>query len=402
MKKDPLKYFPYSLVAASMVVFALFLAITSVWNDAPIVDEIPHIGAGYSYIAKGDHRLNPEHPPLAKDLAGFSMMIAGTKDEAAFNSRFWTKDINGQWEFGRKLLFDSGNNAVRLIRFAKAPQLIFFILSAVIIFIWTRKLYSRKAALVAIFLFAFSPTVMAHSRFVTTDMPALFGILLGSFFFIKYLENQTNKNLWIASLAFGVAQLTKYSVFLLVPFFLAIALIFVFLNFKKKKIIPSFYPLLSTIFIIAIGYIFVVWPVYYFHTWKYPIELQHSQTQYILESYGNRFMANPIVYISGVPVIRGLAEYGLGLLMVNQRSIGGNTTYFMGEVRNWAWPQYFPIVYFIKEPLPFWLLLITALLFSTAKMKFSIFKNKRLVKRTFYGAGHAVMARNLLVHKHKS
>src|SRR3989344_7000616 len=59
--------------------------------------------------------------------------------------------------------------------------------------------------------------------------------------------------------------------------------------------------------------------------------------------------------------------------MVTQRSIGGNTTYFMGEVRNWAWPQYFPIVYFIKEPLPFWLLLITALLFSTAKMKFSIF-----------------------------
>ena len=178
----------FDLAAVIIVVIAVILAITSVWNDSPIVDEIPHIGAGYSYIATGDHRLNPEHPPLAKDLAGISLKIAGIKDAPAFESKYWTEDVNGQWNFGRKLIFNSGNDAIRLVRFAKMPQLIFFVLSAIIIFAWTRRMYGYLAALIALFLFSFSPTVLAHSRFVTTDMPALFGILIATFFFIHYLK----------------------------------------------------------------------------------------------------------------------------------------------------------------------------------------------------------------------
>ena len=367
----------FDLAAIIIVVTAMILAITSVWNDSPIVDEIPHIGAGYSYIAKGDHRLNPEHPPLAKDLAGISLKIAGTKDAPAFESEFWTEDVNGQWNFGRKLIFNSGNDAIRLVRFAKIPQIIFFLLSAVIIFAWTRKLYGYLAALIALFLFSFSPTVLAHSRFVTTDMPALFGILIGTFFFLHYLEKPTKKNLWLAGLIFGVAQLTKYSVFLLVPFFIVIAVIFALLKLEKPKIRNALFAIRNTIIIIIIGYIFVVWPVYYFHTWNYPPELQQSQTRELLTTYGNRNVAEPVIYLANKPVIRGLAEYGLGLLMVTQRSVGGNTTYFMGEVRNWAWKEYFPVVYFLKEPLAFWLLLMTAFLFSATKKKFSIFNFSR-------------------------
>src|SRR3989344_7827540 len=236
------------LLAVIIVVAALILGITSVWNDAPIVDEIPHIGAGYSYIAKGDHRLNPEHPPLAKDLAGISLKIYGIHDEPAFDSRFWQKDINGQWEFGRKLIFGSGNNAMAVAHYAKIPQLIFFILTAILIFAWTKKLYGHLAALIAIFLFSFSSTVIAHSRFVTTDMPALFGIMLGSYFFIHYLENPCRKNLWLTGIAFGIAQLTKYSVFLLVPFFLGLAIVYAFLNYpKSKKLLTTFYLLLTTL-----------------------------------------------------------------------------------------------------------------------------------------------------------
>lgn len=368
------------LIAIVIVSVALILAITSVWNDSPIVDEIPHIGAGYSYISMGDARLNPEHPPLAKDLAGISLKIAGIKDQPAFASKFWQKDINGQWEFGRKLIFGSGNDAIRLVRFAKIPELLFFILSAVIVFIWTRKLYGYLAALMAIFLFSFSPTVIAHSRFVTTDVPALFGVLLGTFFFLHYLKEPTKKNLWFAGLMFGVAQLTKFSLFLLVPFFIGLAVIYAFLNFRKLKIRHSLLVILNTILIIVIGYIFVVWPVYIFHTWNYPPERQHTDTVYLLGSYGNRLIPDRVIQLSDKPLVRGLAQYATGLLMVTQRSIGGNDTYFMGEVRNTAWPQYFPIVYFLKEPLPFWGLLILVLLTLSAKLK--IFNPKKIFHNT--------------------
>ena len=366
-------------LAVTLVVTALILAITSVWNDAPIVDEIPHIGAGYSYIARQDSRLNPEHPPLAKDLAGVSLKIYGIQDKVAFEDKSWQTDINGQWEFGRKLIFNSGNDATWVSRFAKLPILIFFIISAIIIFIWARQIANNFAALMALFLFAFSPTVLAHARFVTTDIPALFGVLLSSYFFVHYLKNQTRKNLIVAGFAFGIAELTKFSLFLLVPFFIILAVIYAFLNFSQSKVRATLYKLHSTALIILIGYIFVVWPVYILHTWNYPPELQQAHTDNLLQSYGRRSVAETVIYMADKPLIRGLAEYGLGLLMVTQRSIGGNTTYFLGEVRNWAWPQYFPVVYFIKEPLAFWGLLALVLLITSARVKGLKFKVKSYI-----------------------
>ncbi|MBI2064932.1 MAG: glycosyltransferase family 39 protein [Candidatus Yanofskybacteria bacterium] len=362
------------LLAIIIVVASLVLMVTSLWNDSPIVDEIPHIGAGYSYVAAYDFRLNPEHPPLAKDIAGMSLKILDIRDEPAFNSRFWKEDINGQWEFGKKLIFGSGNDADILVRFAKIPELIFFLLAAMIIFVWTRKLYGYPAGLIAVFLFSFSPTVMAHSRFVTTDVPALFGILLGIYFFIRYLKNPSTKNLIIAGLALGIAELTKFSVFLLVPLFLVLAVIYGFLNFSsarwRAKLLNTLYLILNTILIVAIGYIFIVWPVYGLHTLNYPLERQKVDTTYNLGSYGNRFLPDIIIWMSDKPYIRGLAQYGTGLLMVTQRSIGGNDTYFLGEVSNHAWKKYFPIVYFLKEPLAFWGLAALVLISCSIKLKY--------------------------------
>src|SRR3989344_374752 len=225
----------HKIIALVIIVVALILEVTSVWNDAPIVDEIPHIGSGYSYITKGDFRLNPEHPPLAKDLAGIALQFLHLK-QGVFDTQYWTQDLNGQWNFGRNLIFNSGNDAIKIAHAAKAPMFIFFILSAVIIFIWAGELGGPMAGLIALFLFSFSPTVMAHSRFVTTDVPALFGVLLATYFFIKFLKKPDYKNLLIAGLAFGVAQLTKFSLFLLIPYFGVLALAYGWLNAHNSRI----------------------------------------------------------------------------------------------------------------------------------------------------------------------
>ncbi len=353
-------------IAGILIASALVLAILSVWNDSPIVDEIPHIGAGYSYIQKSDYRLNPEHPPLAKDLAGIALSFLNLK-QSAFNTTYWNQDINGQWNFGRNLIFGSGNDAILLYHAAKLPMLLFFILSAIIIFHWTRKLYGDKAGLLALFLFAFSPTVLAHSRFVTTDIPALFGVLLGTYFFINFLEHQNRENFVYAFLAFGIAQLTKFSLFLLNPFFIILAIAW---GLTMKDRLSSIIKTVAlTAGVIIAGYLLVVWPVYGLHTMNYPPARQKADTNYLLGSYGNRLIADRIVEFSDKPYIRALDHYGLGVLMVTQRSAGGNVTYFLGEVSKNAWKKYFPIVYFLKEPLPFWGLVIIALLTIITQVK---------------------------------
>ena len=54
---------------------------------------------------------------------------------------------------------------------------------------------------------------------------------------------------------------------------------------------------------------------------------------------------------------------------MTQRSVGGNTTYFLGEVSRFGWRHYFPIVYLIKEPLAWWALVVTALATAAVSIK---------------------------------
>jgi len=368
------------IFAAVTIAVATVLAITSAWDDSIIVDEVPHIGSGYSYLVKQDMRLNPEHPPLAKDLAAIPLLFTNLKQDV-FQSEFWQTDINGQWNFGRRLIFNSGNDADLIKHLVKLPMLLFFVLSATLIFKWGRKLYGNTGAITALILFSFSTTVIAHSRFVTTDVPALFGVLLATYYFVNYQKKPNRKKLVLASLAFGTALLLKFSTFLLVPFFIVFAAIYGFVKNPRpadegapwifSKIKDSVKAMIQSIAVFIIGFVFVVWPVYYFHTYNYPPERQYRDTRQLLSSYGNRRFADPVVWASDKPVLRAAAQYGLGLLMVNQRAVGGNTTYFLGEVSRFGWRSYFPIVYFIKEPLAWWGLVLIALIFASSQWQYS-------------------------------
>src|SRR3989338_6898874 len=96
--------------AAFILAVMVVLMIASAWNDTAIMDELAHIPAGYSYVTQFDMRLNPEHPPLIKDLAGFPLLFI---DNINFPSEIkdWKSEINGQWGFGNFFLFHSGNPA---------------------------------------------------------------------------------------------------------------------------------------------------------------------------------------------------------------------------------------------------------------------------------------------------
>lgn len=342
------------LLVIIIITAAAGLSYFSAWNDSLIVDEVPHIGAGYSYVAKGDYRLNPEHPPLAKLLAGLA--LSGFNfNKNIFQSPTWQTNVNDQWYFGRNLIYNSGVDGQLVTRVAKLPMLVFLILSAWIVYRWATELYGRRAGLVALVLFSFSPAVLAHSRFVTTDMAALFGILVAGYTFSKFLANpQSKKYLLLAAIGLGLALLAKFSTFLIIPLFLVISL------FSKKPAV-----ILKTVLVVAGAFVLMVWPVYALLVQNYPPEKQQSDAAQILAGYSNRTLANLIITDSAVPVIRPLAQYALGLAMVAQRSSGGNTAFFNGTNYYLGLKKYFPTVYFIKEPLPFWILVGLAI-FSIA------------------------------------
>jgi hypothetical protein len=96
----------------------------------------------------------------------------------------------------------------------------------------------------------------------------------------------------------------------------------------------------------------IILPIYQFHVANYPPEKQIEDIQHIL-SNNTKFPAltDALVWMSDKPILRAYAQYMLGVSMVFMRVAGGNTTYFLGEVSNQAWPHYFPVAFFLKVPM---------------------------------------------------
>ena len=91
---DFLKKHAYLIVAGILSLhFILALVISS--QESMIYDERAHIPAAYSYVRFGDMRLNPEHPPLLKDLAGLPLLALDLS--FPLNSPEWRSGTNEQW-----------------------------------------------------------------------------------------------------------------------------------------------------------------------------------------------------------------------------------------------------------------------------------------------------------------
>jgi hypothetical protein len=357
MKKLP------AILAIALVAVMSILATISQKQESAIMDEVAHIPAGYSYLTQQDMRLNPEHPPLLKDLSAIPLLfINGINFPSQLKS--WKDEVNSQWDFGFSFLYYSNNDADKIIFWSRLPMLLLLIALGFFIYKWTKELYGKWSALFAVFLFSFSPTFIAHGRYVTTDVGAATAFFIAIYFFVKWLQFPTKKNLILAGIFFGLAQLIKFSLFLLVPYFGLLILIWIYIKWRENKNLlkPFINYCLKFALIMIIGYV-LVYPVYLFHVAGYPAEKQISDTQYHSSHFPFRPAAKLVEWMVEKPILRPYAQYLLGLFMVFQRATGGNTTYFLGEVNNKGWFSYFPIVYAIKPPLALHIFTIIALLF---------------------------------------
>src|SRR3989338_3492688 len=138
--------FSKSLVIGMLGIMFLLMFFSS-WNDAATFDESAHIGAGYSYITQKDMRLNPEHPPLMKDIAGIFMLPL--RPTYRTDTPEWQNGINEQWRQGARFLYEWGNDPDRILHLARFPTMLLAIIIGAILFTWIRGMYGKRRALAA-------------------------------------------------------------------------------------------------------------------------------------------------------------------------------------------------------------------------------------------------------------
>ena len=205
------------LVPAVLSLLALhaFLAVHSLRRKSTTFDEVTHLPAGLAQVATGEVRLNPQHPPLVKLLAGLAASTLEPRlplDGDAYRE-------GREWDFGRQVLYELGNDAMALLSRGRLPVVGLSVACALLVFLWSRRRDGDLAGLASLALYAFSPTVLAHARLVTMDAAVTAGAVGALYFWWRSARRETpHLGLEAAcGLALGVALAAKFSGLLLLP-----------------------------------------------------------------------------------------------------------------------------------------------------------------------------------------
>ncbi|MDD2766702.1 MAG: glycosyltransferase family 39 protein [Candidatus Moranbacteria bacterium] len=386
---DFLKKHAYLIVAGILVShFVLGLVISS--QESMIYDERAHIPAAYSYVRYGDMRLNPEHPPLLKDLAGLPLL--------AFNLSFplaspeWQTGTNEQWTVGDMFVNCSNpemscNNADTILFWSRLPITLVAVLLGIAIFLWTRELSGTLAGLFAVTLYAFDPNIIAHNHYVTTDIGIATFLFLAFYFFVRFLKNPSYTNIITAGLFLGFAEVTKFSAVLLFPLFGLFVILYALTKEKRptdRRTVSLFK--MQTLFEYVLKFggsvvvcFILIWSLYAWNTINMPGEKIVASADFYLSQQNAPaiFIHDLIVNTSENAFLKPLSQYILGAGMIFARVASGNPHYFLGEVTMDPSRWYFPVVFILKETLPFLMLLSFALIYTLSRIGKVLLRTKK-------------------------
>lgn len=367
------------LAAGALLLILFSTATLSMAGDSLTFDELAHIPAGYSYLTQRDYRVNPEHPPLLKDLSAIPLLFGNLNFPS--NSPTWTQKQSApawwiQFDLGTEFIFKSGNNPTNIIFWARLPMIFLLTFLGWFIFKWAKELGGNLVGLGALILFTFSPTFIAHGRLITTDVGAGLGAILALYFWLKFLKKTHAVNIFVAGVFLGIAMLMKFSLILLIPLFALLTIAYPLLLMNREKILYLRQYILKALMAALVGFFLVIWPVYQFHIAEYPADHQSRDTAADLAPNKTPIAKDLTIWMADKPLLRPFAQYFRGILMATQRTSFGNTTYFMGEISADAWWYYFPVIYFLKVPLALHLLTLSVL----AGLLYVMIRQKKLPK----------------------
>lgn len=355
----------YYLLLLGIVTLAFILLIGISKSDSQTTDESVHLFAGYTYLTKNDFRLDPEHPPFLKELAGLPLLffrdikvpIDGLWDKAGnFYYDSW-KEARG---LGENFFYSVNSNADQILFWGRLPFILLTLFLGLFAYFWANRLYGQKAGIFAAFLILLMPNILAHGHLINTDLGLTVFAFISIYFWGKFLKSASWRigwaNLSVAGLLLGLAFASKYTSVILIPiiFLLAVAKLFTDDDFKNwRRYLLGFFGAG------IIGFI-IVWASYGFTINLPPQPIgSFSQNIQMWASYNIPTVFDGI-FAKARPFLFP-ADFYKGLVLVVRHALGGHGAYLLGENSNFGWWYYFPVAIFYKTPLAFFAFLALAI-----------------------------------------
>ena len=322
-RKTPVASF-FLVLALLCIVFAQ--ASGSAARTSLTIDEGLHITSGYTILRTGDFRLVEEHPPLVKAWAAVPLLtvpdLADPRtlppwEEAAepTTESLPLLQMTQQWLYPYQPI-------TRLVFPVRAMAALLAVLLGAVVFRWAADLWGWKAGLLALFLLAFDPNILAHASVAGTDLGAACFITLALFCLARFLHRPTAPRLALAGVTLGLAQGAKLSALVLLP---VVGLLALF-GLRQRRLFS-----LALIFLAA-G--LTLWAIYGFEVGSVP----------------------------GLPFPVPAASHAIPWLRLRQHMADGHSAFLLGENRTQGWWYYFPVAFGLKTPLPTMALLLAAII----------------------------------------
>ncbi|HBC87343.1 MAG TPA: hypothetical protein DCZ94_10345 [Lentisphaeria bacterium] len=367
----------YCLVAM-LLLCHFFLAFTSLVQESPTFDETVHVTGGFCFWKMDDYRINPENGNFPQRWAAIPLLF-----DNKINMPVFTKNPSleaNEWLTAYDFLFKKGNSPDRLFVLSRSMMVLLSLLLGLIVYCWSKKYFGIEGAALSLLLYVFCPTILAHSRLVTSDIAATL-CFIGSAWTIWYmLEKITLPRVLLASLWLSFLFLAKMSAFLIIPMYLIMIAVRLKMNPDLEVEIPGramklvkqseqLVAFLAAGLVNALIIVFFIWMSFGF---RYSMlnddaikpEIMEDNWQSVLKDTGL-----PGKLVDFARQKRLLPEaYLFGFQFVLKKS-EVRYTYLNGEQSLKGWWYFFPYACLVKTPLPVLGILTLLMIFSLRKLR---------------------------------
>ena len=349
-----------AFLAVLLLALMAALAGGAALRESVTVDEVSHIGAGVSYLQKLDLRMNPEHPPLPKILAAIPLVIRGVR--ADYNHISWTISEKffpaymGQWIFGERLL-EKWNDPKAVLNWARMPMLLLTLVLGITVYVFAKRLGGPWGGLLCLSLFVSTPAFLTFGPLVHTDIAVALFCLLALWTFANVWQNRSRINVLLFGLSLAAALLSKFTAGLLFFAFFAFALS---LRLRPVPGLPEskgeaklwrrarWRATFKGILCAAV----IVYVIYLVFSWHQPTNALYRLGTGPVAFFFRRVLFPPVVFLRGVfwVIISGVRP-----------------TFILGRSYSHGVWFYFPVIFGLKSPIGFLLVLPLSLLIATLR-----------------------------------
>jgi 4-amino-4-deoxy-L-arabinose transferase-like glycosyltransferase len=346
----------HHLIAIALLIGMGALMLLSMRDESPTTDETVHLTRGVSFYWGEAASLSYAHPPLGNALTALPIVIDEPHQDVTKADGY---DLGQVERVARALLEEHYPERRKWFFEARAAVALIALLMAGYAYLLGNALFGPIAGLVGLGFVALHPTLIAHGRSMTTDMPVTAAMLFCTGETVLYLIGRARWHALVAALMFGAAVTTKYTALALLPVLGLLAIACAWFGLGRYAGIPRKRALLSTalfaLLVCATGLLSIN-AIYRFDRTGLRVDqilqLPEPMNQ-ITRGYNGSLLERRSVlkHLPGWFRMPVPFTYVYGLTSISVHDRGGHLSTFFGKTYRKGHPAYFPVLLAIKTPL---------------------------------------------------